>query len=362
MKQAEMERKKNKRGYGIIDCDVHVRPKHSDEVRKYLDPKWYYRFGEQQVMERDLFVHPIQGVRMDSIPPSGLLPGADPDFLREQLINEYGIEHVVITHRAFVNPHPNAEYAAAKAAAYNDWLAETWLGAYNHDGVFKGSIQIAQQDPVAAAREIERWAGHPHMVQVVADSGARLPFGNPVHDPIFEACQKHDLPFATHVGTDGMGINILAAVGYPSYYMEWTSGKSIGYGVHLVSMLIEGVFERFPRLMVALIEGGVAGYVPLLWRLDTLYERYRSEVPWLKRKPSEYVREHVRITSQPIERPDDDKQLITMLRLLDAEHVLMFATDYPHWDFDSPKYAFPKLPEPLHRRIFYENAKEFYKL
>jgi predicted TIM-barrel fold metal-dependent hydrolase len=249
--------------YGMIDCDLHVLPQHYDEIRKHLDPKWHYKLGEQHLMERDLYVHPIQGVRVDAKPPSGLLTGSDPDFLREQLIDAYGMEKVVITHRAFCNPHPNA---AAKASAYNDWLAETWLGKYNHDGVFKGSIQIAHQDPAAAAREIERWAGHPHMVQVVADSGSRLPFGNRLHDPIFAACEKYDLPFATHVGTDGMGINVMASVGYPSYYMEWTTGKSIAYGAHLVSLLVEGVFERFPRLRVALIEGGVTGYVPLLWR------------------------------------------------------------------------------------------------
>jgi uncharacterized protein len=45
---------------------------------------------------------------------------------------------------------------------------------------------------------------------------------------------------------------------------------------------------------------------------------------------------------------------------MDAEHLLMFASDYPHWDFDSPTQAFPKLPDALHRRIFSENAREWY--
>jgi predicted TIM-barrel fold metal-dependent hydrolase len=48
--------------------------------------------------------------------------------------------------------------------------------------------------------------------------------------------------------------------------------------------------------------------------------------------------------------------------MLDAEHLLMFASDYPHWDFDSPTQAFPKLPAALHERIFSENAREFYGL
>jgi predicted TIM-barrel fold metal-dependent hydrolase len=70
----------------------------------------------------------------------------------------------------------------------------------------------------------------------------------------------------------------------------------------------------------------------------------------------------VRLSSQPLERPDDSTHLLQILEMMDAEHVLMFASDYPHWDFDSPTHAFPTLPEQLHRRIFYENAREFYGL
>ena len=48
--------------------------------------------------------------------------------------------------------------------------------------------------------------------------------------------------------------------------------------------------------------------------------------------------------------------------MMDAEHILMFASDYPHWDFDDPKRAFPPMPAGLKRRIFCENARELYSL
>jgi predicted TIM-barrel fold metal-dependent hydrolase len=51
-----------------------------------------------------------------------------------------------------------------------------------------------------------------------------------------------------------------------------------------------------------------------------------------------------------------------MLEMMDAEHILMFASDYPHWDFDSPTHAFPKLPDGLRERIFSANAREWYGL
>src|SRR5215213_11247112 len=84
--------------------------------------------------------------------------GSDPAFLRQQLIDMYGIEHAILLPRAFCNLHPDPDFGTAIAAAFNDWLADTWLSKYNRDGVFKGSITVAHQDPQAAAREIERWA------------------------------------------------------------------------------------------------------------------------------------------------------------------------------------------------------------
>jgi predicted TIM-barrel fold metal-dependent hydrolase len=311
---------------------------------------------------RGFFGNPVHGARLDSTPPNGGGAGTDPDFLRQQLLDEFGIAHAILLPRAFCNLHPDPDLGTAIAAAFNDWLAQTWLGQYNPDGAFKGSITVAHQDPQAAAREIERWAGHPHFVQVMTDSGARAPFGQRQYYPIYEACAKHNLPFAIHPGTDGMGINIQPTVGYPTHYIEWHTCLSLAFQSHLVSLLTEGVFEKFPNLRVVLVEGGVAWLPGLMWRLDAEWKALRSEVPWVKRRPSDYLRDHVRLTSQPLERPDSDADLLRLLEIMDAEHILMFSSDYPHWDFDSPKTAFPKLPESMQRRIFETNAREWYSL
>ena len=344
---------------GLIDCDVHVSPRNIDEIKSYLAMPWRDRYTGGG---RGLFGNPVHGARLDSTPPSGGPTGSDPDFLRKQLVDEYGHAYCVLLPRAFCNLHPDPDFGTAIAAAFNDWLADTWLSKYNPDGVFKGSITVNVQDPVAAAREIERWAGHPHFVQVMTDSGARAPFGQRQFYPIYEACEKHGLPFAIHPGTDGMGINIQPSPGYPTHYIEWHTGLSFAFQAHLVSFLTEGVFERFPGFGVTLTEGGVAWVPPLLWRLDAEWKALRSEVPWVTKAPSAYMRDHVRISSQPLETPDNPKQLLQIFDMMDAEHILMFASDYPHWDFDSPTHAFPKLPEALHRRIFSENAREWYKL
>ncbi len=344
---------------GLVDCDVHPIPKSIDEIRQYLPMPWRDRYTGGG---RGLFGNPVHGSRLDSVPDAGGPPGSDPDFLRKQLLDEYGHAYAILMPRAFCNLHPDPDFGTAIAAAYNDWLADTWLSKYNGDGVFKGSITVNHHDPQAAAREIERWAGHPHFVQVMTDSGARAPFGQRQYHPIYEACVKHGLRFAIHPGTDGMGINVQPSPGYPTHYIEWHTCLSLAFQAHLVSFLTEGVFERFPEFGVVLVEGGVSWVAPLLWRLDAEWKALRSEVPWLTKAPSEYLRDHVRLSSQPLENPDNPQHLLSIFEMMDAEHILMFASDYPHWDFDSPTHAFPKLPEHLRRRIFSENAREWYGL
>lgn len=321
---------------------------------------WRERFTGER---RSFYLNPIHGnARLDSAPPGRGPAGCDPDFMREQLIDEYGVAHAILICRTFCNIHPNPDYGAAIASAYNEWLADTWLTEYNHDGVFKGSITVAQQDPSRAAEEIDRWAAHPHMVQATMDSGSRAPFGQRYYHPIYEACERHGLPLALHPGTEGMGINHQPTPGYPTHYIEWHVAMSLSFQAHLVSMLTEGVFERFPGLRVVFAEGGVAWLAPLMWRLDTHWKALRPEVPWVRKPPSEYLRDHVRLTTQPLDRPDQDGQLLELLEMMDAEHLLMFSSDYPHWDFDSPRRAFPKLPDRLHEAIFSANARALYEL
>ena len=344
---------------GIIDCDVHPGPKHIDEIKRFMPMPFKDRWNGGG---RGFFEHPSHWARRDADPPQGGSPGSDPDFLREQLIQPFGIGHVILVPSALCNVHPDPDLGTAIAAAFNDWLAETWLGRDNDDGCFKGSITINLHDPLAAAKEIERWAGHPHFVQVMTDSGARAPLGQRPYHPIYQACERHGFPFAIHPGTDGMGINVQPTPGYPTHYIEWHTGLSLAFQAHLVSLLTEGVFETYPGLKVVLVEGGVSWVPALLWRLNAEWRALRMEVPWMKRRPDAYFRDHVRITSQPLERPDKDEWLLSVFEAMDAEQTLLFSSDYPHWDFDSPRTAFPKLPEPMKQRIFEQNARDLYGL
>jgi predicted TIM-barrel fold metal-dependent hydrolase len=88
----------------------------------------------------------------------------------------------------------------------------------------------------------------------------------------------------------------------------------------------------------------------------------RGEVPALTRPPSDYVREHIWYTTQPIEEPDRAEDLAEIIGWIGWGRI-MFSTDYPHWDFDDPRYAIRcRLSEAQREMVFSANARALYHL
>ncbi|MCY4112159.1 MAG: amidohydrolase family protein, partial [Chloroflexi bacterium] len=145
------------------------------------------------------------------------------------------------------------------------------------------------------------------------------------------------------------------------FYIEDHTGMPQAFEAQVLSLVAEGVFESFPDLRVALVEGGFAWLPALMWRFDKNYKGLRDEVPWLKKLPSEYIREHFRATTQPMEEPDDPRHLLQIMDMIGRDDFLMFATDYPHWDFDAPDRAVPSIvPDDVREGIMSGNAAAFY--
>jgi predicted TIM-barrel fold metal-dependent hydrolase len=113
---------------------------------------------------------------------------------------------------------------------------------------------------------------------------------------------------------------------------------------------------------VAFVESGFSWLPPFLWRLNKEWKGLRREIPWTTRLPSEYVRDHVRLTLQPIDGPADPGRLLRAIDQLGSEELLMFSTDYPHWHFDRADEVIPAgLNESLKRKILSDNARAFYR-
>lgn len=126
------------------------------------------------------------------------------------------------------------------------------------------------------------------------------------------------------------------------------------------SVIAHGVFEKWPAAKFILIECGIAWLPGILWRLDEDYRALRKETPWLRRLPSEYAHDHMRLTTQPLEQPRTPGALWPALDDIGAADMLMFASDYPHWDFEDP--TFLRIPEDWQDRVLDANARAVYGL
>lgn len=344
--------------YPLFDCDVHQRLGSPKDLRKYL-PRVYQEELDQFGLHMPGPGFPNggdRGYRADAWPKDGSMVGSDYELMRAQLLDAYDVRYAILLGQELrpLSTLPDADYAAAIATAANDLVIEQWLA---RDSRLLGSILVATQYPQRAAQEIRRVGERRDMVEILLSDGAPMPYGKRYYDPIYQACVDLKLPVAIHTGSEGP-----SPVGLGSYYVENRQTRPMGYMAHIASMVFEGLFERFPTLNVVFIEGGYVWLPTYLWRLDSDWRALRHQTPWVKRPPSEYIFEHCKFTSQPIETVDKPEKLLTVFEWAQAERTLMFASDYPHWDFDSPLQALPPMPDPLRRRIMYETASELYRL
>ena len=176
--------------------------------------------------------------------------------------------------------------------------------------------------------------------------------------PIYEAACEAGLPIGVHVF--GYAGYASSNTGWLSYYVEEMTEHETSTSALLTSMIMEGVFEEFPQLKLVLIEAGFAWLPALGWRLDRNWHRLKAEVPHVKRPPSEYIRENVWVSTQPMEEPEQPSDLTDIIDWIGWDRML-FASDYPHWDFDDPHLAIPpSFGEARRRGILSDNAKALY--
>lgn len=346
----------------LIDSDVHHTYRSSKDLLPYLPEPWKTQVARGRGLGAGHgYSSPLGVNREDAVPPGGGTAGSDPDYLAEHHLDRYGIAKCVLNPGGILSVSclPDADFATAVCAAYNDWMAETWLRG---DARYLGACIVAAQDPERAAREVERVGDNPRIASVLLASASSVPYGNRRFWPLYAAAAKKGLPIAIHPGAEGSGISgPPTAAGWVSTYFEWHTCLSQNYMAHAVSLIAEGVFQKFPDLKFVLTEGGVAWMPHLMWRMDKNYKALRASVPWLTEMPSAIMRRHLRLTTQPVEEPEDPKQLLQMLDMLGTDRMLCFSSDYPHWDFDDPFAALRFLPESLKDRIYHQNAEETFR-
>lgn len=350
--------------FPIIDCDIHnVWPSHEALVACFDEPyrSEVARYGLRQLASG---IRYEDGGHRDDLKrdAEGREAGFDPRLTVEDHLDRWPVSIGLLTH--VVGPAsgvPDPYYAAALCRAMNDCCIEHWLPS---DERWRMTIHVPLQDPTAAVREIERLAEHPQTVAVGLGATAhRIPLGHRFYWPIYEAVERQDLPLHLHPSTTAVIANASSMPsGMAANYLQSHTALPTFFMSDVISLMFEGVFEQFPGLRVALVEGGVSWMVHLLWRMDKEYKALRHEAPYLKRLPSAYIRDHVRLTTQPIEEPRHVDDLVRIFEILDADTTVMYASDYPHYDYDPPTALPKKLGETTLRRILHDNAAEFFRL
>ncbi len=228
------------------------------------------------------------------------------------------------------------DYAVEIARAYNRWVVDEWLTENNG---LVGAVLAPHHDPVAAAAEIRRYAGHPQVGAVYLPTACVDPlYGHRRYDPMYDAAQETGLPVILHSGLNVHPAFPFNLHGYETFFAAHTLSHPFSMMANLVSIMETGVPVRFPRLKFMFTEAGITWVPFFMLRLDREYTTMRRDVPLLTDRPSAYIRQCMVFATQPLEEPERMADLGGFLEFL-GEDAVVFASDWPHLDFDHPLKA-----------------------
>jgi predicted TIM-barrel fold metal-dependent hydrolase len=300
-------------------------------------------------------------VNQDARPPDGGPPASDREHMAKDLLDRYGIETVLLTTlepAGMSVEASNAEHSAVVVAAFNDYMLATWTT----DPRFRVAILVTPQDGRRAAAEVRRHAGDPRVAAIFLPAW-RIRFGNEHYHELYAAAVEAGLPIVNHGGAaegtyDG---SASFAVSPPELYIERYVDLRAVCSANITSLIGNGVFEKFPELRFLFTEWGFAWVPEHVRSLDHAWREMRYDLPWVKRWPHEYVREHLAFSTQPVHDVGDQAELVDLIERHLSDN-LMFATDYPHWDGDRPGSVLPRLKPETKQKVYFSTAARMLRL
>ncbi|KWV48510.1 amidohydrolase [Bradyrhizobium macuxiense] len=247
--------------------------------------------------------------------------------------------------------------ATSMARSSNDLLAEAIA---KYPARFDGLAAIAPQQPAEAAKELERAVRKLKLRGAIINSHTK---GEYLDDPkfwdILEALQALDVPLYIHPTTPPPKMI--------EPFLERTLDAAIyGFacetGLHILRMIVGGVFDRFPKLQVVL--GHLGEGLPFwLARLDfmhgVLLPRSKNLKP-LKRSPSEVLRQNFHYTTSGM---CWEPAVLFVHKLMGADRIL-YAMDYPYQVVAEEVPAMDNLSinDQEKRMLFQTNAERVFRL
>ena len=264
------------------------------------------------------------------------------------------VQIVFPTPMLFLGMHPQFDMEAVLGKAYNRWQVDNIL---TKDKRLKTMMFLPFNDPESALETIEEFGDAPGCVGFMVTSVRYKAVHHNHYMKVYRALEERGLPIGFHAGyywQDPFMMQINRFGSMHALSFVWCNV------VHMTNWIMNGLPERFPGLNVVWIESGLAWVPWLMQRLDHTHLMRSSEAPVLKKMPSEYMKE-MYYTCQPME-TDHPKALELTFEMINAQTQLLYASDWPHYDFDTPSviWDLPFLDEQVKRNILGLNAKRIF--
>jgi predicted TIM-barrel fold metal-dependent hydrolase len=358
----------------VIDGDGHVFEDHPAIARHFP-----YQIGGDQIT-RNGGLFPTQShiqFNLSRRPPGSFGVGADGRFRNPgpvgwmEFMEGVGMEYAVLfpTHGQRIGRIVDRDYAVGVAQAYNDWLAEAYL---RRDPRFKGIAILPLHDPEAALQELRRAYTELGMCGALFPAtGVHLNLGAKALWPLYGEAARLGCPVVVHggghwdLGMETMNVSTAAnAIGHPMSIM-----------IALAQMVFNNLFERFPGLRVAYLEGGLLWFLMALERFTGSWENStplnpRGELLRLPEGQSmaDYLRGLIQAGRLVVGIEGDEPDLPYAIKVA-GHRAFTFSSDFPHevnlhtvrqeiGELMENKAISPEAKE----AILYGNAARFYGL
>ena len=337
----------------VVDTDGHIFEKDQD-IYDYLEPP--YR-GRKELLALPFFpgfdgFHRMARRVGDGRP---YVIGADDPKTWLQVLDRENIDRTVIypTGGLAIGFMQDAEWAVVVCRAYNDMMGDRYIKLNRRLGAV---ALLPIQDIQEAAKELRRAVKELHMVGgILAPVGFPKPLGDTYFDPLYAEAERLGCPLGIH-GAPSRGLGF-------DFFRNLIEARALSHPfaqmIHLTSLILEGVLERFPKLKLASLEAGCEWVPFLMDRLDMEYKNRAHQAPLLTKKPSAYMKGgqlyyHTELWETELPR--------VIERV--GEDLFLYASDYPHEpdlaeairEFEGRK----DLSDSAKRKILSNNGKRFY--
>jgi uncharacterized protein len=261
--------------------------------------------------------------------------------------------------RALVVDDMDADFAAAIASAYNNWLYDFCQKAPDRL-IGAGMISpYAIKDAVNESRRCASELGF-RAVFLRANPLVNQQWDDSYYDPLWAALEEQGLSLGFHEST-GTGKKQIGERLEPNLMLRRVYAQPMEQMLALGSFCAGGVLARHPQLRVAFLEANCSWLPWLLWRLDEGWEREGDIwAPDVTAAPSGYFKSQCVVSVEP-----DEITAIPVIEGIGSSNIV-FSTDYPHGDSKYPEAVnqFLKLPisEEHKKNILWNNCARYYGL